>query len=1266
MVDWLRNSPNEKVREIEGTLAFADISGFTKLTERLSRLGRVGAEEMSDTLNRTFGGLLAVAYTDGAQLLKWGGDAVLLLFDGEDHATRACHAAFGMRAAIRELGRVETTAGGVQLRMSTGIHSGTFHLFLIGNPEHHRELMVCGPGVSATARMESQAGSAGIAMTEQTAARIAPQLVARTGEALLLRAEPTVAHRYSRQSADVTGLDLAQCLPRPIREHLLAAAGESEHRNTSVAFLGFSGTDGMLESHGALALAEALDDLVRNVQDAAARHGATFFESDIDVGGGKLMLTAGTPTSAGHDEDRMLRTARLILDRAGTLPLRIGVNRGNVFAGDFGPPYRRTYSIKGDAVNVAARLMGKASAGQIIAAAAVVERSSAAFESRKLEPLALKGKTAPVQAFEVGQLATGQQIARSSAQLIGRESELSLLLDTWGRARLGQGCLVDIVGEPGIGKSTLVAEFVRRAEGATVFRGQADPYESSTPYFVWKRLLRELVGLAATSAQQDDITLLTRRFEELAPDLLPWLPLAAVPMGIHAEPTEVTKDLDAEFRKARLEEVTARLVVRALAAPTLLVMDDVHLLDEPSAGLLQRIREGASQERLMIVVTRRDQASGFVPPAGPEVTRLNLGPLDAAASVELITGAAGETALRPDEMAALARRAAGNPLFLRELVVAAAGRGSLAGLPDSIEGVITTQIDRLTPRDRTILRYAAVLGTSFTWRLLRAMLSGQREIEMENSLPAALDAFISVESADAFRFRHALIRDAAYEGLPYRSRRELHGRAGAAIEGAAGSPDEQAELLSMHYFHSGRLDSAWRYSVIAGDRARAKYANPEAADFYARAVDVANRMPSVALDELARVQESLGDVRYLVGQSRAAVGAYREASALSRGLPVKEAELVRKVARIQVRLGNFPQALRLLTQGRSLLGDGDNGAATAMRAILASEYALCRYRQGRLADAMRWARTAATEGEASGDRTARARAYQALYTIHRMSGLTPDRPYDQLALSLYEELGDLATQAQMLNNMAIGSIFDGRWGEALEMFRRARATYERVGDTTLAGSAGHNMGELLTAQGRIEEAEPILRESMRVARSVGDREAVAGDIKELGRGAARRGRFEEAIRLLEEARAEAAGMGAAHEVADTEAAIAECRLLAGEPSAALAQTAVALEHAQQAGATRVLPTLARIRGFALMQLDVEAGAESAFDDARRLSSEPGTQHECAFALAGLSQLADRMGAHERARTLMAESQKMLFSLGVVSAPIFAEVDVPIVEEAAAG
>ncbi len=295
---WHRTAPDESYRCIPGSLVFADISGFTALTERLARKGKVGAEEMSDALNAVFADILEPANDDGADLVKWGGDAVLLLFTGEHHAGRACRAAFAMRARMRSFGALTTSAGSVRLRMSIGVHTGEFDSYLVGDPLHHRELLVSGPSVSTCARLEGLANAGEIAVSDHTLAAIGKSYGGRPIEGgALLKGCPTppMPAAYQAQSDQ----ELGGLLPAEIRNHLLYADLEPEHRDIAVAFVKFSGTDNLAQTEGPEAVAVALDEVIVNVSHATAAHGVTFFETDIDADGGKIMLAAGVPTSAG-------------------------------------------------------------------------------------------------------------------------------------------------------------------------------------------------------------------------------------------------------------------------------------------------------------------------------------------------------------------------------------------------------------------------------------------------------------------------------------------------------------------------------------------------------------------------------------------------------------------------------------------------------------------------------------------------------------------------------------------------------------------------------------------------------------------------------------------------------------------------------------------------------------------------------------------------------------------------------------------------------
>src|SRR5919197_1486529 len=450
----LAETPDARVQAVDGTLVFADISGFTKLSERLARRGREGAEEVVETIGACFSRLLTVVYDNGGGLLKFGGDALLLKFEGEDHLARAARSAVGMRRRPREAGPLQTSAGKVTLRMSQGLHTGEILMFLVGTS--HREHLIAGPATSVVVQMEKLADAGEIVLSAQAARGLPRGCVgkARGGGRLLSAAPPgddwaPSEPRYAPEEEAV-----AQCLPVALREHLACGRQPPEHRSASTAFLRASGV--------------------------------------------RILLTAGAPRVVGDDEDRMLLAMRRVIEGKRRLPVHIGVNRGNVFCGDVGPHYRRTYAVMGDATNLSARLMARAPAGELYATARVLDRAVTRFDLRALEPFIVKGKARPVEAWSVGPAVGGRARERVAEvfPLVGRERELAAIDQAIRAVRAGAGRIVELAGEEGIGKSRLLDELRARAAGMRRLHAACEPYTASSAYATWRELLRPLLGAA--------------------------------------------------------------------------------------------------------------------------------------------------------------------------------------------------------------------------------------------------------------------------------------------------------------------------------------------------------------------------------------------------------------------------------------------------------------------------------------------------------------------------------------------------------------------------------------------------------------------------------------------------------------------------------------------------------------------------------------------------------------------------------------------------
>ena len=1242
LLRWAAEEPTTRHREVDGSVVLVDISGFTAMSERLARKGKVGAEEVTDVLESLFTRLLAVAYGNGGGLIKFGGDALLLLFTGRGHEAAAARSAHGMRTALRAIGRVQTSVGAVSLRMSVGVHSGRFLFLLVG--ESHRELIVTGTAATTAAEMEKTAGAGQIVVSPAAAAALPRgSLGDALGRGVLLRRTPPGLSSGLEPDDATPVLDLAPYVPRGLRDYLLAGEHEPEHRPVSVAFVHVGGVD-ELERQGPAAVADALGAVVEAAQQAADAHGTTFLGSDIDADGTKLILVAGAPRRVGDDEERLVHT---LLALAGTplpLPLQIGANHGPVFAGSLGPPYRRTYTVMGDAVNLAARLMARSEPGQVLTTAAALG-ASRVFSVDELPALAVKGKRDPVVAYAV----RGTRDSRREAvgglglPLVGRKDELGAVFEGLAAAREGAGRLIEVVGPPGIGKTRLLQEIKAEAKEFAVVEAGCELYTSSTPYAPFATLLRQALGIPADASRAQATAKLRRRARQVAPGIGPWLPLIALVLGIDVPPTREVRELDEQFRQPRLEEMTVHLLEQLLAGPTVLAIEDAHWMDDASRGLLDGVARAARSRPWLVCVTRRDEKTGYVAPDEPHVASLRPQPLGHDDAETLLVAATEDSPLRPDEVAALASRGGGNPLFLSELLLAARTTAGLEELPSSIEGMVTIQLDRLPPARRRVLRCASVLGIAFEEDVLRELLDDQ------GADLAALGEFVAPDGPGRQRFRHALVRDAAYEGLPYRRRRELHARAAAVLERRAGAEaDAEAEILSLHYLRAGQNREAWRYARAAGEQATARFSNADALDFYRRALQAARGI-DVPGDELSGVYESLGDVAERVGALVEASDAYRASRRSAGAAPVTGGRMYRKQAGIAERLGRFTTALRSLSRGISLVSAAGKGeAGEAELAELSVAYASARFRQGRYRDAIRWCERALAHAENGGDPAPEARAYHVLDVTHLVLGEETEEPYAERALAIYRKLGDLTREASLTVNLGTRAYHEGRWPDAVELYEQARALYVRTGDTVARADATFNIGEIRSQQGDVERAERLLHEARRVWRAAGDRVGVAYATSELGRLACRTGRVDTGLELLAEASTAFRETGADAELLETELRRAEGLLYAGEPTPALALTddISGRARASDAASSTLLRGLLRVRGCALAQLGEVDAAVSALEEAVSFGREDGPDVELALAIDRLAAL--RLAAGEPdAQGLSEESAAILGRLEVI-------------------
>jgi len=678
---------------------------------------------------------------------------------------------------------------------------------------------------------------------------------------------------------------------------------------------------------------------------------------------------------------------------------------------------------------------------------------------------------------------------------------------------------------------------------------------------------------------------------------------------------------------------------------TVFVVEDAFWMDEASAEVLARLASAAPQRPWLVVVSRRPIDTGLRAAVGYEATTLELGPLPEADAIALVKLAAESVAIPPHFAERLVERGAGNPLFLLELVAAAGAQADLDALPDSVEAIVSSRLDRLAPADRKLLRYASVLGTRFDGGLLRGALAPLVPEAADPQAWSRLAEFVGRDEGDVYRFRNDLFRRVAYEALPFSRRREVHGRVGEVLETSVGGGDDAAGLLSLHFHHAGRHRESWRYSIAAGDHARRVYANVEAAEFYRRGIESAKSLPDVGPHDIARVSEALGDVAEVAAMYDEAMSAYRSVRKLAADNRNVVAILLVKEGHVRERTGRYADAVRWYGRALKASEELDPRPASAVRARLAVGYAGTRYHQGKLKDCVRWAKRAVPDAEAAGDQSALAHAYFLLDAALTDLGDPECEKYRNLALPLYEEMGDLLGQANVLNNLGVDAYYEGDWEAALEFYERSREARERAGDVVGAATAANNIGEILSDQGHLTQAEALFRQARQVFRSTNYPVGAAFATSNLGRAAGRAGRVEEAIELLTAALDGFRSIKAEAYVADTQVRMAELLVSAERYEQALALAGAVHELVKEAGPAAVA-MLHRVEGQAAAGLgDLEKGRES-MEESLAVGRAAMLEFEVGLTLRALAAVQRRLGLEVQAASHEAEAAEILGRLGV--------------------
>jgi predicted ATPase/class 3 adenylate cyclase len=1134
---------------VRGAALFADISGFTPLTEALAHeLGpHRGAEELTAHLNRVFRALIDELHRHGGDVIYFSGDAITCWLDGDD-GLRAAACGLAMQQAMDRVGDVVTPGGiTVRLAMKAAVSAGAARRFVVGDPAIQRIDVLAGRLIDELAAAEHHAerGEVVLGASALNALGTRVELRARRVDAATGSAYGVLARVVAPVPDAPARVDPPALPESVVREWLLPAVYErvrtgrgeflAELRPAYPLFVRFGGID-YDEDDDAIG---KLDAFVCGAQRVLTAFGGNLLHVTLGDKGAYLCAVFGAPLAHEDDAQRAAAASlelRKLEHVCAVKALQIGIAYGRLRSGTYGHDERRTYTCLGDSVNLAARLMAKAPPGEIFVAEAVQRAAGDAFEWQPLPPLALKGKAEPVSAFVLTasrRPATHAPAAADALPMVGRSAELAVMGRHLAGMLDGEGRLVGISAEAGMGKSRLAAEFVRvaAARGALVAVGECQAYGTNTGYFVWREIWKTLFGLAEDMPEETKVAALAARLAAIDPALVARLPLLAGLLGLSLPDSELTARFDAKLRKTSLEGLLLEcLRARAGEVPLVLTLEDCHWLDPLSRDLLEVLARATADMRVLLVLAYRPakQAGGGLGIEQlPHFEEIALEELDRESATLVIRAKLqpilGPGAAPPAALVELvAERAQGNPFYIEELLNFIRSKGAdlrdeaavrKLELPESLHTLILSRIDTLGESSRRPLKVASVLGRVFRATMLPSLypeLGGFDEVNAHLRTLAGADLVnIDQEAEETWLFKHVVTQEVAYESMPFAFRAMLHERVGGLLEATGPEAVErQLDLLAHHYGLSTNLAKKREFLARAGVAAQAAYANASAIDYFEKLA------PLVEDSARADVLLKLGKVLELTGKWVRAEEVDGEALALAQqhGDARARATCETALAEVARKQGRYEEAVARLDRARRDFDTAGDDAGVGMVLHLAGTLAAQR---GDYPKAVENYEASLAIRQRLGDKAALGSLLSNLGVIAEYRGeYARSREFHESALAYRAEIGDRWALGVSMNNLGMIEVLQKNFSEAREWFTKSMLLCREVGDGWMVAIGHNNLGNATRGLGDYVSARMHYAESLRAYRDYGDRWALAFLVEDIAVLAARLDDAETALELL--------------------------------------------------------------------------------------------------------------------------------------------------------
>lgn len=873
----------QRTEKIRGGILFFDLVNFTRLTSALAESGPRGAEKLHELMTNYYDLMLEIIHRYGGTVYQFAGDSALAAFeekkDGEIATMLNISACtLEMRRSLRE-SRIhyKNQIFGAKFAVSYG----EFYQILLGDDATYFQIALIGSAIETVIRAERFAQEGDIVLAPELAGAIGDKASIITKDSIYflenLNVQIDTPKTNELADSEIIINDeakfLRQCarfiapvLAEKIKASQMGYIGE--FRDVTSVFIQASGIDFSTDPKKAI---ENLNEIYKHTRALCDTYGGILAQGDFTDKGVVFLVIFGAPIALEKKEMMAVRFALRLFDTEKDFSyiqnFNIGIATGPLYCGDVGSRTRKGYSVLGESANLASRLMEYSAGKHPTLDPKTAKGLPGTFLLEEKSGVKLKGISESLTIYT----ATGEkkfdEVTDDHAALIGRKQELAWFKTIVTRTDK-HGITAGIIGEAGVGKSCLVNDliFEARKEKFEIYSGISYSYEKFTPHFPWKSILLKIFQVhdvlqTEFAIHKIEETLKSLSDTEISGAFEVWAQVFYRLLGGSVQEPAYTANMDPKKKSEHIFNIVGAIIAqKASSEKMLFLFEDFHWIDEASENLIRYIRELDTPGLLLLLVSR---------PEGPimklhsqeniDLLTLNEFSEEDALNFVRIKMNLNERDAKTIKLEQdIIKKGHGNPLFLESIVYSLREQGILVPdkngknilsrdahnieIPDSLQGVLLSRIDRLNEEEQIILKNASVIGRLFEVSLLKYITQGDFDSSLSSNL-MNLEShdFTILDSSDplAYVFKHILIRDAAYQTLLSATKATLHNRIGNYLESLGQQKiQENIDLLAYHFLHAKNENKAIKYSIEAARNAKSAYSISDAIHHYGNALEL--------------------------------------------------------------------------------------------------------------------------------------------------------------------------------------------------------------------------------------------------------------------------------------------------------------------------------------------------------------------------------------------------------------------------------------------